>query len=110
MLDKWFQIQATVPGPGAVEAVAALMEHPAFSLSNPNRVRSLVGTFASANQTGFHRADGAGYKLFSEIVLAVDKHNPQVAARLATVAAILALSRTRKTGQGPRNAEGDRRY
>ena len=84
VLDKWFQIQATVPGPGAVEAVAALMEHPAFSLSNPNRVRSLVGTFASANQTGFHRADGAGYKLFSEIVLAVDKRNPQVAARLAT--------------------------
>ncbi len=84
VLDKWFQIQATVPGPGAVNTVAALMKHPAFSLSNPNRVRSLVGTFATANQTGFHRADGAGYKLFSETVLVVEKHNPQVAARLAT--------------------------
>jgi aminopeptidase N len=47
-------------------------------------VRSLVGTFATANQTGFHRVDGAGYKLFTDTVLAVEKRNPQVAARLAT--------------------------
>jgi aminopeptidase N len=84
VLDKWFLIQATVPGPGSVEAVAALMKHPAFSLANPNRVRSLVGAFATANQTGFHRADGAGYALFCDTVLAVEKRNPQVAARLAT--------------------------
>ena len=84
VLDKWFQIQATVPGPGSVEAVAGLMMHPAFSLSNPNRVRSLVGTFATANQTGFHRADGGGYRLFFETVRSVEKRNPQVAARLAT--------------------------
>ena len=84
VLDKWFQIQATVPGKGSVDTVGALMEHPAFSLANPNRVRALVGTFATANQTGFHRADGAGYKLFAATVLAVEKRNPQVAARLAT--------------------------
>ncbi len=84
VLDKWFQIQAATPGPGSVNTVAALMEHPAFSLANPNRVRSLIGTFATANQTGFHRADGAGYKLFADTVLAVEKRNPQVAARLAT--------------------------
>jgi aminopeptidase N len=84
VLDKWFQIQATVPGRGSVESVAALMKHPAFSLTNPNRVRSLVGAFATANQTGFHRPDGGGYALFSETVLAVEKRNPQVAARLAT--------------------------
>jgi aminopeptidase N len=53
-------------------------------MTNPNRVRSLVGTFVSANQTGFHRPDGAGYQLFVETVLAVEKRNPQVAARLAT--------------------------
>ena len=47
-------------------------------------MRSLIGTFASANQTGFHRADGAGYALFAETVLTVEKRNPQVAARLAT--------------------------
>jgi aminopeptidase N len=60
------------------------MKHPGFSITNPNRVRSLVGTFVSANQTGFHRPDGAGYELFVETVLAVEKRNPQVAARLAT--------------------------
>ncbi len=53
-------------------------------MANPNRVRSLVGTFSSANQTGFHRADGEGYRFFAETVLEVEKRNPQVAARLAT--------------------------
>jgi aminopeptidase N len=84
VLDKWFQIQASAPGTETVDRVKALMEKPAFSLANPNRVRSLVGTFATANQTGFHRADGAGYRFFAETVLAVEKKNPQVAARLAT--------------------------
>jgi aminopeptidase N len=84
VMDKWFQIQAATPGPDAVDLVRRLTAHPAFSMANPNRVRSLVGTFASANQTGFHRADGAGYKFFVETVLAVEKRNPQVAARLAT--------------------------
>ena len=84
VMDKWFMIQATAPGAGAVDAVRALTEHPAFSIANPNRVRSLIGGFASANQTGFHRADGAGYALFTETVLTVEKRNPQVAARLAT--------------------------
>ncbi|MGB3386923.1 MAG: aminopeptidase N [Pseudaminobacter sp.] len=84
VMDKWFQIQASAPGAGTVDRVKALMTHPAFALTNPNRVRSLVGTFATINQTGFHRADGAGYVLFVETVLAVEKRNPQVAARLAT--------------------------
>ncbi|TGQ66796.1 aminopeptidase N [Mesorhizobium sp. M00.F.Ca.ET.186.01.1.1] len=84
VMDKWFQIQAGVPGPRTVETVQALTAHPAFSMANPNRVRSLIGTFASANQTGFHRADGAGYRLFVQTVLEVEKRNPQVAARLAT--------------------------
>ena len=84
VMDKWFQIQATVPGPGTVEAVVTLMAHPAFSMTNPNRVRSLVGTFSSANQTAFHRADGGGYALFADTVLAVERTNPQIAARLAT--------------------------
>jgi aminopeptidase N len=84
VMDKWFQIQAATPGHGTVDAVRALMKHPGFSIANPNRVRSLVGTFVSANQTGFHRPDGAGYQLFVETVLAVEKRNPQVAARLAT--------------------------
>ncbi|UVK38122.1 aminopeptidase N [Mesorhizobium sp. AR10] len=84
VMDKWFQIQASVPGPQTVDAVRALTNHPAFSMANPNRVRSLIGTFSSANQTGFHRADGEGYRFFSQTVLEVEKRNPQVAARLAT--------------------------
>ncbi|MER9626659.1 MULTISPECIES: aminopeptidase N [unclassified Mesorhizobium] len=84
VMDKWFQTQASVPGPQTVDAVRALTSHPAFSMANPNRVRALIGTFSSANQTGFHRADGQGYRLFVETVLQVEKRNPQVAARLAT--------------------------
>lgn len=82
-LDKWFVVQATIPGPGTVDIVRALMAHEAFSLTNPNRVRSLIGAFASANQTGFHRADGEGYRFLADAVLRVEEHNPQVAARLA---------------------------
>jgi len=84
VMDKWFQIQAMSPGEGAVERVRALMSHPGFSLGNPNRVRSLIGTYTTANQTGFHRADGAGYELLAEIALSVDPRNPQLSARLAT--------------------------
>ena len=61
--------------------VRGLMSHHAFSLSNPNRVRSLIGGFC-ANQTQFNRIDGAGYDLLAEVVLTLDPTNPQVAARL----------------------------
>jgi len=84
VIDKWFQIQATVPGAATVETVRQLMAHNGFSIDNPNRVRSLIGVFAAANQTAFHAADGSGYALFAEAVLAVERRNPQVAARIAT--------------------------
>ena len=84
VLDKWYQTQATVPGESAVELVEALTKHRGFSLANPNRVRALIGTFSTMNQTGFHRADGAGYRLFARVVLEIEKRNPQLAARLAT--------------------------
>jgi aminopeptidase N len=84
VMDKWFSIQAATPGAGAVEAIRRLAAHPSFSFTNPNRLRSLFGTFFSGNQTGFHRADGAGYALFAETILEIEKRNPQVAARLAT--------------------------
>src|SRR5690606_9939209 len=76
--------QASVPGAQAVETVRRLTAHRGFSMSNPNRVRALVGTFANANQTGFHRADGEGYRFFAEMVLEAERRNPQLAARLAT--------------------------
>jgi len=84
VMDKWYQIQATIPGSGAVERVKALMEHKGFALSNPNRVRALVGSFSTLNQTGFHQENGSGYRFFAETVLKIEKGNPQLAARLAT--------------------------
>ncbi|EKF19760.1 aminopeptidase N [Nitratireductor pacificus] len=84
VLDKWFQIQAMIPSSDTVELMRELMGHAHFSLTNPNRVRALIGTFAMANQTAFHSADGSGYRLVADTVMALEKHNPQVSARLAT--------------------------
>jgi aminopeptidase N len=84
VMDKWFQVQATVPGAGTVARVAELMKHPKFRITNPNRVRALLGAFANANQTAFNSADGSGYALYADVILTVEKSNPQVAARLAT--------------------------
>jgi aminopeptidase N len=60
------------------------MTHPAFAITNPNRVRSLIGSFASTNQTQFHRPDGSGYEFVADTVLHLDRSNPQVASRLLT--------------------------
>jgi aminopeptidase N len=60
------------------------MEHPAFSMGNPNRVRALIGSFALNNPTQFHRRDGSGYEFLADIVIELDGKNPQVAARLLT--------------------------
>ncbi|MFC3075871.1 aminopeptidase N [Shinella pollutisoli] len=84
VLDKWFSIQATIPGAGALDRVKRLMGSPHFTMANPNRVRALVGTFAFANPTGFNRADGAGYRFLAEQILAIDPKNPQLAARILT--------------------------
>ena len=83
ILDKWFALQAMIAEPGAIDRVKQLMSHHAFSLSNPNRVRSLIGGF-SANATQFNRADGAGFNLLADVVLTLDPTNPQIAARLLT--------------------------
>jgi aminopeptidase N len=82
VMDKWFVIQATVPGPDTVEQVRNLLGHAAFSITNPNKVRSLLGAFATLNPTGFHAPDGSGYRLVADQVLALNALNPQVAARL----------------------------
>src|SRR5690606_23321123 len=81
VIDKWFTLQALSIHPDALESVARLTRHPAFSLTNPNRLRSLVGAF-SMNQVRFHAANGGGYRYLADQVLAVDKLNPQTAARL----------------------------
>ncbi|WP_105402812.1 aminopeptidase N [Neorhizobium sp. T7_12] len=84
VVDKWFSAQATIPGAGALARVRALMENPRFIATNPNRVRSLIGTFAFGNPTGFNRADGEGYRFLAEQILAIDPRNPQLAARILT--------------------------
>ncbi|WP_375668953.1 aminopeptidase N [Bartonella sp. MR168JLCBS] len=84
VMDKWFSIQAMVAGASTLENVQKLMQHPLFSKDNPNRVRSLIGVFASNNLTGFNRMDGASYHFLCQIILEIDKKNPQLASRLLT--------------------------
>jgi aminopeptidase N len=85
VIDKWFALQAQAPDHGGqvLPAVRLLMQHPDFHLRNPNRARSLIFSFCSANPGAFHRADAAGYVFWSERVIELDAINPQVAARLA---------------------------
>ena len=82
VMDKWFSMHAVSPKASVVEDIRSLMSHEAFSIKNPNKVRSLIGVFANNNATGFHRPDGAGYHLVADVILQLDAMNPQIAARL----------------------------
>ena len=81
VLDKWFTLQALSTRDDTVDRVTELTRHPDFTLANPNRVRSLIGAFA-ANQRALHHESGRGYRLIADTLLAADRINPQVAARL----------------------------
>ena len=85
VIDKWFGLQASAPEQdGRVFAkVKSLMLHPDFSISNPNRARSLILNFCNSNPAAFHRRDAKGYVFWAERVLELDAINPQVASRLA---------------------------
>jgi len=80
VIDKWFTVQALSLRDDTAAAVEALSEHPDFTMLNPNRLRALVGSFAN-NQRAFHDPSGRGYRFLARMILAVDKLNPQVAAR-----------------------------
>ncbi|MCL1886687.1 MAG: aminopeptidase N [Betaproteobacteria bacterium] len=82
VVDKWFTLQATSPGTD-VSAIRKLAKHPLFTLKNPNRVRSLIFGFCMNNMAQFHIKDRSGYDFWAENVLALDKINPQIAARLS---------------------------
>jgi aminopeptidase N len=82
VMDKWFALQATSPAPDVLNRVRALLNHRSFTLSNPNRIRSLIGAFASANPAAFHAANGSGYQFLTEILTDLNTRNPQVAARM----------------------------
>ncbi|WP_151990406.1 aminopeptidase N [Sphingomonas aurantiaca] len=81
VLDKWFQAQALSSRDDTGAIVAGLAEHADFSLSNPNRARSLIGAFG-ANQRAFNTADGSGYRFLADQLVALDRLNPQTAAKL----------------------------
>ncbi|HET8710270.1 MAG TPA: aminopeptidase N [Spongiibacteraceae bacterium] len=84
VVNQWFQVQATATLPGTLEAVQQLMQHPAFDIKNPNKVRALIGAFAASNAVNFHRADGAGYRFLADQIIVLNGLNPQIAARQLT--------------------------
>ena len=83
VVDKWFSVQAAgTPPARAVATVERLTRHPDFDWKNPNRLRALIGAFASGNPAGFHAADGGGYRLVVDWLIRLDPVNPQTTARL----------------------------
>lgn len=83
VMDKWLILQASSSLPSTLASVQALMSHPAFSISNPNKVRSLIGTFGG-NHLSFHNPNGEGYRFLADQILDLDSRNPQIASRLTT--------------------------
>jgi aminopeptidase N len=84
VLDKWLAVTASVPEDGVIDRMRTILADPEFPRTNPNRLRSLVGTFAMGNPTQFARLDGAGFRFVADFVAQVDSVNPQVAARVLT--------------------------
>ena len=82
VIDKWYAVQAISSREDTLDRVIALSERPDFTLKNPNRARSLLGVFSIRNQVRFHRDDGKAYAFLADRILALDRINPQVAARL----------------------------
>jgi len=82
VMDKWFALQATRPEENVLQNVMQLMDHLSFNFNNPNRVRSLIGAFAGQNLKAFHAIDGSGYRFLTDILIKLNKSNPQVASRL----------------------------
>jgi aminopeptidase N len=82
VVDKWFSVLGSSQLDDALDQIKPLFDHPAYTLTNPNRARSLLGSMI-ANSSAFHQADGAGYACAAQKILQLDAINPQVAARLA---------------------------
>lgn len=97
VVNKWFALQAMSNIPGNVENVRNLLNHPAFDLRNPNKVYSLIGGFCGS-PVNFHAKDGSGYKFLGEVVVQLDKINPQVASRMVS-----AFSRWRRYDETRQN-------
>ena len=96
-MDKWFSVQASAPGEKTFSRVQELLRHESFDLMNPNKVRSLIGSFVRNNPTQFHHLTGRGYEFLVDILLRLDPVNPQVSARM--VDALVSWRRYDKTRQ-----------
>ena len=84
VVNQWFAIQATNPNAGTLAQVEELMQHPAFDMKNPNKLRSLLGGFCGQNAVNFHALDGSGYRFLGDRILELNTQNPQVASRMLT--------------------------
>ena len=85
VMDKWFIVQAASQHENVLEKVKSLMTHTCFDLKNPNKVRSLIGSFAGMNLKAFHNKNGSGYQFVMDQILTLDKFNPQIASRLVKI-------------------------
>jgi aminopeptidase N len=81
VINKWFSAQAASSRSQTLEDVRSLTKDPAFNITNPNNVYSLLRSFG-ANLLRFHDPATESYKFFADMILDVDSKNPQVAARL----------------------------
>ncbi|MFT5676477.1 MAG: aminopeptidase N, partial [Paraglaciecola sp.] len=84
VLDKWFALHANTQRQDILPRLEMLMGHSQYTINNPNRVRSVIGSFAFYNVQGFHSLDGSGYKFVADYLIRLNKVNPQVAARIIT--------------------------
>jgi aminopeptidase N len=84
VMDKWFALHATTNSSDILAKLTLLASHRQFNIKNPNKVRSLVGSFAVYNTDGFHALDGSGYKFLTDYLIELDDLNPQIASRLVT--------------------------
>ena len=81
VMDKYFALVGSSRRSDTLQQVQTALQHPKFSLENPNKARSLIGSF-SRNVPYFHAQDGSGYRFIADKVIEIDRFNPQVAARL----------------------------
>ncbi len=84
VMDKWFALQVTQKQGDVVDVAKQLMQHDSFTMSNPNKVRSVIGAFAMSNPVQFHHKSGRGYNFVAQQVAVLDSINPQVAARMVS--------------------------
>lgn len=85
VVDQWFMVQASAPLTGGLARVEALLNHDAFEITNPNKVRALIGGFCNGNLVNFHHKDGSGYRFLADRIIQLNELNPQIAARLSGI-------------------------